>query len=335
MSPMDSATFVRDLVNEVWNRKQVGRIYDRYLHNAVLHTSDGDLYGREEILRATIWQLAALPDARIEIEDQIASGDRVSLRWTLSGRNTGHSVYGPSTGREVSVRNLSWFLVRDGRVLEEWRAEDELGMIRGMGLDANALVGRLAQPPLAEIPPAYGVGEVERVAGQTTPGPMSPAPAGRFDVDDFLRRSIHLIWNWRLVGEVDALCQDDFVCHGPAGQELDGREVYRGYILATLAAFPDLMVHLDDLIWEGDEKDGCRAATRWTLMGTHEGPSVYGEPTGKRVQLSGISHYLIQDGRFVEEWSESNEFAVLKQLHVPPEEGDGGMADGHEETDEE
>jgi predicted ester cyclase len=168
-----------------------------------------------------------------------------------------------------------------------------------------------------------------------TPEPLPPAPAGRFDVEDFLRRSQHQIWNWRLVGEVDALCRDDFVCHGPAGRELEGRKAYQASILATMAAFPDLMVHLDDLIWEGDEMDGYRAATRWTLLGTHEGPGVYGEPTGKRVKLGGISHHLIEGGRFVAEWSEHNELAVLKQLHVPPEEGVAAMADDQEETDEE
>ena len=101
---MDGSTIIRELINEIWNRKQIGRIYDAYQHNAVLHSSDGDLYGREAILRAIIWRLAALPDARVEIEEVIASGDRVSVRWTLAGRNTGHSIYGPPTGRETGSR---------------------------------------------------------------------------------------------------------------------------------------------------------------------------------------------------------------------------------------
>ena len=332
---MNGTELVTSFVDQVWNRKQIGRIYDTYLHNAVLHSSDGNLYGREEILRAAIWQLAALPDAQVEIEGLIASGDKVSLRWTLSGRNTGHSIYGPPTGREVVVRNLSWFLLRDGRVVEEWQATDDLGVIRAMGLDPNALAGKLAAPSLDEIPPAYGIGEIERVAGQTTPEQLPPAPAGPFDVEDFLRRSIHRIWNWRLLGELEAVCGDNFVCHGPAGGETAGREAYRGTILATLGAFPNLMVHLDDLIWEGDERDGYRAAARWTALGTHEGPGVYGEPTGKRVQLSGISHSLIRDGRVVVEWREHNEFALLKQLYVPPEPVVDGAADDQAETDEE
>jgi predicted ester cyclase len=332
---MDGSTFVKEMIHEIWNRKQIGRIYDAYQHNAVAHGSDGDLYGREAILRATIWRLAALPDAHAEIEGVIAGGDRVSLRWTLSGRNTGHSIYGPPTGREVSVRNLSWFTLRDGRVVEERRATDELGVIRAMGLDPKALAGTLAAPSLDEIPPAYGIGAIERVAGQTTPQPLLPAPAGSFDVEDFLHRSMHRIWNWRLLGEVEAVCGDEFICHGPAGREIEGREAYQGTILATLGAFPDLMVCLDDLIWEGDGREGYRAAARWTALGTHEGPGDLGGPTGKRVQLCGISHFTIRDGRVVEEWHEHNEFALLKQLYVPPEQVGEGAADDRQETGEE
>jgi predicted ester cyclase len=54
------------------------------------------------------------------------------------------------------------------------------------------------------------------------------------------------------------------------------------------------------------------------LQGTHQGPGLYGEPTGKRVSIMGISHYHLKNGKFVEEWTVFDEIAVLKQLYTPP-----------------
>jgi hypothetical protein len=45
--------------------------------------------------------------------------------------------------------------------------------------------------------------------------------------------------------------------------------------------------------------------------------SIYGEPTGKRTFLLGITHQEIREGKFVQEWSCFDEFALLKQLYIP------------------
>jgi predicted ester cyclase len=81
-----------------------------------------------------------------------------------------------------------------------------------------------------------------------------------------------------------------------------------------MAAFPDLLITVDHVCWLPNGPDGYRVATRWTLQGTHRGPSAYGEPTGKRVRLIGITHHEIQDKQIVKEWLVFDEFMLLKQL---------------------
>jgi predicted ester cyclase len=53
------------------------------------------------------------------------------------------------------------------------------------------------------------------------------------------------------------------------------------------------------------------------MRGTHTGYSFYGEPTGKRINVLGVSHHLIQNGRIQREWTLFDEFALLKQLYRP------------------
>ncbi|MBV5349678.1 ester cyclase, partial [bacterium] len=58
---------------------------------------------------------------------------------------------------------------------------------------------------------------------------------------------------------------------------------------------------------------------RWTFTGTHTGYGIYGEPSGKPVKIMGISHFTVQSGRIVEEWTMFDELNVLCQLYVPEE----------------
>ena len=110
---------------------------------------------------------------------------------------------------------------------------------------------------------------------------------------------------------------DNYVCHTTANRTLYGLVGYKAHVASLLAAFPDARLGVDHVCWMEDGRDGYSAAVRWTLRGTHGGPGVYGEPTGKPVGLLGISHFEVREGKFVEEWMIFDEFALLKQLYAP------------------
>jgi predicted ester cyclase len=160
-------------------------------------------------------------------------------------------------------------------------------------------------------------GEIERLQGQNHPEELPPPKAGAFYIEDFVRRSMHEIWNWRLLNKINDYYESNYQFHGPAGRELYGTGNLKAFILSMLAAFPDLGINIDHMYWNGNEKDGYNVATRWTFQGTHEGPGIYGEPTGKRVQIMVISHQYVRNGKFVKEWTVFDEFVLLKQLYTP------------------
>jgi len=57
---------------------------------------------------------------------------------------------------------------------------------------------------------------------------------------------------------------------------------------------------------------------RWTLQGTHEGWGVFGNPTGRRITLMGLSHLYVRNETLVEDHTLYSEIALMKQL-VPLE----------------
>jgi steroid delta-isomerase-like uncharacterized protein len=64
----------------------------------------------------------AHPDLRISIDDLAAEGDRVVIRWTLRGTNTGPMLGRPPSGQPVELAAIVIFRIADGRIAERWAA---------------------------------------------------------------------------------------------------------------------------------------------------------------------------------------------------------------------
>ena len=97
----------------------------------------------------------------------------------------------------------------------------------------------------------------------------------------------------------------------PAG--LEGRKMFAS---ALLAAFPDLHVHLEDMI-----ADGEKLVTRYTVHGTHNGDLMGIPPTGKQVSIGGIAIDRFENGQSIEHWELFDQMAMMQQLGVIPATG--------------
>lgn len=74
----------------------------------------GMIYFFNEILRP------AIPDIKVTIHNQVAEGDMVTTRKTISGRQTGQLLGVPATGRLISIEVIDMVRVKDGKYLEHW-----------------------------------------------------------------------------------------------------------------------------------------------------------------------------------------------------------------------
>lgn len=318
----DIVDYIVKITNKIWEEKGVGRIYDYYQPNCSVHTAYGLSYGREEVVAGTLQMLAAFPDRRLHATNIIWSGNEqdgfhTSHLITSEGHNTGYSAYGPPTERKVTWRAIANCFVKENRIVEEWLVRDELHLVQQLGFDEWEVAMKLAQQqPVKGIQP-QAHGEIERILGQTTPEALELKPGEVFDIEDFVMQSYHEIWNWRRLDKIRSYYEEDYICHTASGRELSGLDEYTAYVLMMFGMFPDAKMTIDHLYWNGSDADGYQVAARWSLVGTHTGPGVYGEPTGKRVYIMGISHLHVKGGKFIAEWTVFDEIAVLKQLSAP------------------
>ena len=132
-----------------------------------------------------------------------------------------------------------------------------------------------------------------------------------------VRRLFDEVWNTGNVALVDDLLALDFVDH--AAQMGGGdptRDGFKTQVRLFRTAFPDGRSQIEDLIAEDD-----RVAARWTDGGTQRGEWMGVPPTGKRVTMTGIDIYRIEQGRIAEFWCSEDELGLLRQLGAlqPPE----------------
>jgi predicted ester cyclase len=67
--------------------------------------------------------------------------------------------------------------------------------------------------------------------------------------------------------------------------------------------------------------EGDLVATRKTFRGTHQGPFMGLEPTGKQVEIGLIDIVRVVDGRVTEHWNAVDNLGLLQQLGVLPPPG--------------
>jgi steroid delta-isomerase-like uncharacterized protein len=65
--------------------------------------------------------IAAVPDIKIVHDDIFAKGDKVLIRWTNSGTNTGPLFGNPPTGKPIIVTGFDLFRISNGKIMELWQ----------------------------------------------------------------------------------------------------------------------------------------------------------------------------------------------------------------------
>ena len=72
---------------------------------------------------------SAVPNARYEVDDLIAEGDRVVVRWRLLGTHKGNFRGIPPTGRAIVLRGIAIYRVEGGKLMQRWVVSDLHGLL--------------------------------------------------------------------------------------------------------------------------------------------------------------------------------------------------------------
>lgn len=317
---VDIVDYIVRVTHRIWEEKQIGYIYDTYSHKSKVTNDTGLQYGRDKIVADTVHTINAFPDIRLYADEIIWAGDdevgfHTSHRGFIIGHNTGFSEYGPPTGHNTVVWVIANCIALENEIFEEWVIYNTASLILQLGFDPREKAREIGSRESLDVFGEARSGEPERLLGQGKPAHMQSKEASSFDVEDFLRLTYHYVWNWRMPGKLDDAYAPNMRFHGPTDREYYGRGEYKSFVLSIMAMFPDLVMQVDDLYWMGNEREGFLASVRWSIVGTHRGMGIYGPPTGRHVNMWGITQHYVKNGRIVEDWMLFNEFEVMQQIY--------------------
>ena len=145
-----------------------------------------------------------------------------------------------------------------------------------------------------------------------TPITASPTSLTSIENANTVRKLIDEIWNRGQMAMADMIYTPDYISHDPAATHtMHGPEAVKQNATMYRTAFPDLHLHIEDTISDGDN-----VVVRWTSTGTHTGDLQGIAPTGKSTSSTGITIARFVNGKIAEEWSNWDTLGLMRQLGV-------------------
>jgi predicted ester cyclase len=115
MSLEDNKAIVRRYLNEPWNQGNLA-ILDELCAPGFCINGIASL---AEIKRAIFEARRAFPDIHDTIEEIIAEGDTVVIRWTITGTHRGVYEGIPPTGKPIKFTGITIVHLCDGKIVED------------------------------------------------------------------------------------------------------------------------------------------------------------------------------------------------------------------------
>ncbi|QDG52341.1 ester cyclase [Persicimonas caeni] len=121
------------------------------------------------------------------------------------------------------------------------------------------------------------------------------------------------IWNKGDIDAIDRYYADNAKIHTPMAT-FDGKEGLKQFLGMHREAFPDLKVEQHKYYSNGNS-----TALEWTFTGTHNGPFLGIEPTGKSVRVSGMTSTRYENDKVVEQNFYWDRIDQLQAVGLGPE----------------
>ncbi|WP_150306648.1 ester cyclase [Planctomonas psychrotolerans] len=113
----------------------------------------------------------------------------------------------------------------------------------------------------------------------------------------------------RDIEHLDEVFDTNVVDHDPAPGQAAGVEGIKQFWTEFLTAFPDAALSPETLVADDDN-----VVVALTITGTHDGPLMGIEPTGKSISVRGIQIGRFENGKLVERWGATDQLGILQQI---------------------
>lgn len=126
--------FVRAYLDEVFNAHKPERAADYLTRDVAWHGGTlGTVEGIQNVVGLLRGFIGALPDLHATERDIVAEGSLVAVRLTVTATHKGELLGIAATGRPVKWDAVDVYRLADGKIAEEWAADDMLAILQQVG----------------------------------------------------------------------------------------------------------------------------------------------------------------------------------------------------------
>jgi steroid delta-isomerase-like uncharacterized protein len=132
----------RDYIDQVFNQHQPDKAADFVTDDVVWHGGSlGDVSGAENVTGLLRSFIGALPDLNAAEQDIVAENDLVMVRLVVSATVKEALLGVPADGKQVQWGAVDIYRVTDGKISEEWAADDIATIMMQLGAFAPPWAG--------------------------------------------------------------------------------------------------------------------------------------------------------------------------------------------------
>jgi steroid delta-isomerase-like uncharacterized protein len=116
--------------NELWSGGKLAVAAELYSPAFICHFPVGPEWrGIDGIIQVVKDHRVSFPDWNEHVEDIIAEGDKVVIRFKSTGTHRGAFAGVEPTGRKVTISEVAIFRLADGKIVEQWGMPDIAGLM--------------------------------------------------------------------------------------------------------------------------------------------------------------------------------------------------------------
>lgn len=125
------------------NKKVIRNLYENIINNQKINLLDeviseeysfGDKNGADAYKATVVPLFGAFPDIHFTIEQIFAEGDKVLVRWSWKGTNSGKFRHFEPSNKVITNTGNVIYQLKNGKVIHSWLEADRLGVLTQMGI---------------------------------------------------------------------------------------------------------------------------------------------------------------------------------------------------------
>ena len=119
-------------LHHIWNTGDINLVSEVYSENIIVNWARGwglPSKGLKEVEQTILKTRSVFHNWNEEILDLVVDDDKVTSRYVSTGVHKEEYLGVPASGKNIEFQEISIYLIRDNKVLEQWCLGDDLHLL--------------------------------------------------------------------------------------------------------------------------------------------------------------------------------------------------------------